>query len=208
MSPPVLTFCSLACIEGVQAVPDHGSSPAGLPGVSLLIKTTNRAIKLTAPSMARHNVWFEVWNIICPLLLSFFLTNASTQALTYLLSRGHPSSVRMDTKRSTEKMSDTRSGLGGRASILRTPSLQRLFHPGHKPQPSVSTPIHFHSTHDSDDSEDEALEDVRMCCDGRHHVSKLERDHIHHRPYYPKRKSRHHQQQRSSARNSQPAPNH
>ncbi|ORZ00755.1 hypothetical protein BCR43DRAFT_561170 [Syncephalastrum racemosum] len=179
-----------ACIEGVQAVPEHASSPAGLPGVSLLIKTTNRAIKLTAPSMARHNIWFE--------------------ALTYLLSRGHPSSLRMDTKRSTENMSDTHSGLGGRASILRTPSLQRLFHPGHKPQPSVSTPIHFHSTNDSDDSEDEALEDVRMCCDGRHHVSKLERDRIHHRPYYPKRKSRHHQQQqqRSSARTSQLAPNH
>jgi transposase len=40
-----------------------------------------------------------------------------------------------------------------------------------------------------DDYDDEALEDVRMCCNGKHHVSKLEKDHTH-RHQYRKRKSR------------------
>lgn len=44
---------------------------------------------------------------------------------------------------------------------------------------------------DLDDDDDEALEDVRMCCNGKHHVSKLEKDHTH-RHQYRKRKSHHH----------------
>lgn len=40
-----------------------------------------------------------------------------------------------------------------------------------------------------DNDYDEALEDVRMCCNGKHHVSKLEKDHTH-RHQYRKRKSR------------------
>jgi transposase len=39
------------------------------------------------------------------------------------------------------------------------------------------------------DEDDKTLEDVHMCCNGKHHVSKLEKDHTH-RHQYRKRKSR------------------
>lgn len=39
-----------------------------------------------------------------------------------------------------------------------------------------------------DDYDHEPLEDVRMCCNGKHHVSRLEKDHTHR--HYRKRKSR------------------
>lgn len=42
---------------------------------------------------------------------------------------------------------------------------------------------------DLEDDDNEPLEDVRMCCNGKHHVSRLEKDHTH-RHHYRKRKSR------------------
>jgi hypothetical protein len=35
--------------------------------------------------------------------------------------------------------------------------------------------------------DDEDIEDVRMCCNGKHHVSKLEKDHLHRHSYRRRR---------------------
>ena len=56
-------------------------------------------------------------------------------------------------------------------------------------QPSSSTFMVTSDDHIDLDDDDEALEDDRMCCNGKHHVSKLEKDHTH-RHHYRKRKSR------------------
>lgn len=52
---------------------------------------------------------------------------------------------------------------------------------------------HHHHHHDEDeyDDDDERLEDLRDCCNGKHHLSHLERDFIKKRPRYPKKSYRH-----------------
>lgn len=47
-------------IEGVTAVPDYTATSYGLPNVSLLVQTSQRQIKLTAPTLEKHDAWFEV----------------------------------------------------------------------------------------------------------------------------------------------------
>ncbi|KAI9496332.1 hypothetical protein BDB00DRAFT_926882 [Zychaea mexicana] len=167
-----------ARIEGVSAVPDHNHPPSpDVPNMSLLIQTANRVIKLTAPNMDRHNVWYE--------------------ALSYLVSRPGGN---VGTEKSSQPK-DAASSNGGARGLVRKPSIQRvqnLFRSGSKTEISATTAesalsnrahTHDHDHDDDYDTEDEALEDVRMCCDGKHHVSKLERDHVDHRPYYRKIRS-------------------
>lgn len=168
---------SIALIEGVTAEPDYTQPPSpGVPNVSLLVKTANRVIKLTAPTMARHQVWLE--------------------SLSYLLSRpsngGDASSSLLD---SIDRRTNGTASVASHHMMRRQPSVQNMFR-------SVTATQHrdLDDDDDDDDFEDEAIEDVRMCCDGKHHVSKLQRDHIHHRPYYRKRQSR--QAQRASNNNT------
>jgi hypothetical protein len=75
-------------------------------------------------------------------------------------------------------------------SILKRASFQRLHDLFHQPSHSVKTNSVNTDLVDLDhvDDEDEALEDVRMCCNGKHHVSKLEKDHLH-RHQYRRRKT-------------------
>ncbi|KAI9270807.1 hypothetical protein BDA99DRAFT_329986 [Phascolomyces articulosus] len=169
-----------AHIESVTAVPDHNHPPSpDVPNMSLLIQTTNRVIKLTAPNLDRHNVWYE--------------------ALSYLVTR--PGAGGNNNDQRSQHAKETTSSHGGSRSIIRKPSIQRvqnLFRSGSKTETSPTTESalsgHQHDHHDRSvddddedmDTDDEALEDVRMCCDGKHHVSKLERDHVDHRPYYRK----------------------
>lgn len=161
-------------IEGVTAEPDYTQPPSpGVPNVSLLVKTANRVIKLTAPTMARHQVWLE--------------------SLNYLLSRpnnGDASSSLLD---SIDRRTNGTASVSSHHIMRRQPSVQNMFR-------SATATQHRDLDDDDDDFEDEAIEDVRMCCDGKHHVSKLQRDHIHHRPYYRKRQSR--QAQRASNNNT------
>ncbi|KAI8371744.1 uncharacterized protein BYT42DRAFT_548560 [Radiomyces spectabilis] len=52
-----------AFIQSAVEIADYTPGPPGLPKVSLLIKTHNRAIKVTAPNMASHRIWLEL--ILC-----------------------------------------------------------------------------------------------------------------------------------------------
>jgi hypothetical protein len=53
-------FFFLALIENISAIPDVSANASGLPNVSLLIQTSHRQLKLTAPTMEKHDLWFEV----------------------------------------------------------------------------------------------------------------------------------------------------
>jgi hypothetical protein len=50
----------LALIENITSVPDYTNANDGTPNVSLLIQTSHRQLKLTAPNMEKHEQWFEV----------------------------------------------------------------------------------------------------------------------------------------------------
>ncbi|KAG0170595.1 hypothetical protein DFQ28_001914 [Apophysomyces sp. BC1034] len=155
-----------AFIESVKVIPDDSQSPSGLPNVSLLIQTGSRQIKVTAPDMNRHELWHE--------------------SLAYLIARA-------GTDTNPDKQHVVRSPS---TSLLRRPSLQHLqdmfqhgqssVHSGHSGHSGSGIESESGFDHDSDDDE---LEDVRMCCDGKHHVSRLEKDHLHRHPYR-KRRSR------------------
>lgn len=159
----------LALIENITSVPDYTNSSDGTPNQSLLIQTSHRQIKLTAPTMEKHELWLE--------------------AITHLLARdGSGKGLLNDTttKKATEN-GNNRSVSSGSNSLLNRPSFRRL-HDIFQ-QPSSAQSMNTTDDHTDYDDDDEALEDVRMCCNGKHHVSKLEKDHQH-RHQYRKRKSR------------------
>ncbi|KAI8095865.1 hypothetical protein BDF21DRAFT_448024 [Thamnidium elegans] len=163
------TKAKSALIENITSVPDYSNATDGTPNQSLLIQTSHRQIKLTAPTMEKHELWLE--------------------AITHLLARdgsGKGLALLNDTKKSENP--NNRSVSSGSGSLLNRPSFRRLHdifqHPSSAPSMVTSDD---HTDLDYDD--DEALEDVRMCCNGKHHVSKLEKDH-NHRHQYRKRKSR------------------
>lgn len=98
-------------------------------------------------------------------------------ALTYLASRGDNEELKNGGRGSLVTSSN--------GSVPRKQSIQRIFKAEHAVTP------HLHQRQDDpDDDSDDGLEDVRMCCEGKHHVSRLERDHVHQRPFYPKRMSK------------------
>ncbi|KAG1149479.1 hypothetical protein G6F37_005077 [Rhizopus arrhizus] len=159
------TKAKSALIENITVIPNHSASPEGLPNVSLLIQTSHRQLRLTAPTMEKHDAWFE--------------------SISHLLSRNAESSIRPPSSRNTNVKSIASTAS---SSLLQRASLRRLHDMFY--QPSVSTTTATHRTElTSPDYEDDPLEDVRMCCNGKHHVSKLEREH-NHRRQYRKRTSR------------------
>ncbi|KAI9027132.1 hypothetical protein CLU79DRAFT_740428 [Phycomyces nitens] len=172
-----VTKAKSAFIESVSTVEDSNPGVAGMPNVSLMIKTNTRLLKVTAPSMERHKVWLE--------------------SLSYLLARANmdqPVAANPESEQQNPRLAVPPSvSSSGRVSLLRKRSIQQiqdLFRSGSNGSRLVaatgrSTPADHHRY----DDDDEALEDVRMCCDGKHHVSKLEKDHLH-RPTYRKRTSR------------------
>ncbi|KAI9279576.1 hypothetical protein BY458DRAFT_532066 [Sporodiniella umbellata] len=148
-----------ALIENITVVPNKSSKIERLPDVSLLIQTTHRQLMLTAPNMEQHDNWLE--------------------AISHLVSRNTESNVQSSNSRNTNTRS-TVSSTGN--SLLQKASLRRLHDKFY--QPSVSTTSATHRTESTNhDHEDDPLEDVRMCCDGKHHVSKLEKAHKHRRQY-------------------------
>lgn len=104
-----------------------------------------------------------------------------------MLTRNGSSGIGLLTDKKADHVANTRSlSSGASSSLLRRPSFRRV-HDIFQ-QPTTCTSSLGASTGDHlDDFDDEALEDVRMCCNGKHHVSKLEKDHPH-RHQYRKRK--------------------
>ncbi|RCI05271.1 hypothetical protein CU098_011562 [Rhizopus stolonifer] len=148
-----------ALIENITVVPNKPTKSDDLPDVSMLIQTTHRQLRLTAPNMEQHNNWFE--------------------AISHLITRNTGSSIQSPSSRNTNTKS-VASSTGN--SLLQRASFRRLHDMFH--QPSISTTTATQRTESTTpEYEDDPLEDVRMCCNGKHHVSKLERDHKHRRQY-------------------------
>ncbi|KAI7906179.1 uncharacterized protein BX663DRAFT_483805 [Cokeromyces recurvatus] len=144
-----------ALIENISIIHDT-SNANGLPDVSLLIQTSRRNLKITAPTIEKHQIWFE--------------------SISYLLTRnGHSSSIGLSNP------NDKSRSISSSVSLLNRPNFRRLHDIFQPPTVSLSTPSMLTSITGNDD--DEALEDVRMCCNGKHHVSKLEKDHTHRHRY-------------------------
>ncbi|KAI8089455.1 uncharacterized protein BX664DRAFT_333054 [Halteromyces radiatus] len=93
------------------------------------------------------------------------------ESLMYLLTRTGQSSMLESTPLPQRSVS---------ASIIRKPSFQRI---NDMFQHSNGSQQHKNND-DDDDDDDEALENVRLCCDGKHDVGRLDKNHTHHRPSY------------------------
>lgn len=102
------------------------------------------------------------------------------------LSSGSVGDNRPNNTNNVKSVSSGASGASG--SILERPSFRRLHDMFYQPSASTATATYGTDNTANDDYEDEPLEDVRMCCNGKHHVSKLEREHNHRQ--YRKRTSR------------------
>ncbi|CAO3620777.1 unnamed protein product [Cunninghamella blakesleeana] len=143
----------------------------GIP--CLLIQTSTRLLKVKAPTRERHEIWLD--------------------SLNYLVSR-QPQPNDSTTTTNTNSLLASPSPLFPQrsvsASILRKPSFQRINdviqrNTGSHTQKQYSQQFHHHHHHnDDDDDDDDELENVRLCCNGKHDVSRLDKNH--HRPYHQK----------------------
>jgi len=61
-SPSHLVSYRLAYIEGIRAVLDPNPMPPGLYQYSIVISTSHREMKITAPTKERHEIWLNVSN--------------------------------------------------------------------------------------------------------------------------------------------------
>lgn len=105
-----------------------------------------------------------------------------------MLSRNGPGGIGLLADKKADHAANTQSfSSGTTGSLLKRPSFRRVHDIFQQPTASTSS-MATSAGDDLDDYEDEALEDVRMCCNGKHHVSKLEKDHVH-RHHYRKRRS-------------------
>ncbi|CAG8621192.1 15966_t:CDS:2, partial [Racocetra fulgida] len=169
--------------ESVKQVIDHNPSPPGLYHMSLVIKTPERELKITARTKERHDYWYQA--------LSYLLqqrpdeSDKANQGQGQGQTPGRPGKMASDP---WDKQPNTRGNLKKKSSFNKIQSIFR------RQDPSSSSPLSSevidgqsqqltvpgtsHNGFDDDDfvdDDDFDLENVRQCCDGRHDVSKLER---------------------------------
>ncbi|EPB89506.1 hypothetical protein HMPREF1544_03589 [Mucor circinelloides 1006PhL] len=137
-----------AFIESVSAVPSHDTT--GASPMSLLIRTPKRDLKITAPSLERHELWLK--------------------SLSFLLHRPNDSSNQIiEEPRLTSDSSVENAGhqQSINSATIDTKASNR----------SISQMMDV-TQYDSDDSDD--VVNIRQCCDGKHDVSTLSRGQHHH----------------------------
>ncbi|KAG2184144.1 hypothetical protein INT44_009159 [Umbelopsis vinacea] len=144
-----------AYVEAVMSVPNRGA--LNDTSASLLIKTPNRELKLTAPDMERHALWYK--------------------SLSYLLDR--PAIEQPSTVSSIDSVQRTQS-----TRLPRKPSFQRMQSLFSRSRPadeasSFTQEVRrevkpsLEEDHEHCESDCESHEDVRQCCDGKHHLHSL-----------------------------------
>ncbi|ORZ14479.1 meiotic cell cortex C-terminal pleckstrin homology-domain-containing protein [Absidia repens] len=178
-----------AFIESMKVVPNPDEH-LGSPQVSIQVSTSEGDMNLTAPDMNTHNTWAES--------LSYILSTSPESPDTRRMMKPRPTLGDEDSSRKKTRTSllqdlfnHTNSSNSTTAS---KPSNNR--HSMHNWPTSSERRHHGDIVEENDSHEDddhvEQLEDLRMCCNGKHHLSHLERDRIHpNRPKYPKRSFRH-----------------
>ncbi|KAI8970085.1 hypothetical protein BDF20DRAFT_102969 [Mycotypha africana] len=198
-----------ALIENIKTVSDHNLNHNDLPNVSLLIQTSYRQLKITAPTIEKHELWLAS--------ISYLLDRVeqgSTAGLT-LLRNANRKIDTMGGSYTTKSISSSLNNGGGSStsgSLFTRPNFRRIQEIFHYPSISTTSNATARSSFvanrasasadhiglgsgriEAIQDDDEAIEDVRMCCNGKHHVSKLEKTHnhqhhnLHHN--YRKRKS-------------------
>ncbi|CAG8527607.1 9436_t:CDS:2 [Diversispora eburnea] len=174
-----------AYIESVRQVVDHNPSPPGLHHMSLIIKTPDRELKITAASKERHEYWYQA--------LSYLLQRPDETNQTQSQASGRPSRMGTDpwdnqpsTNSLNSNTSPNGSLRGGNREVKKKSSFSKLksmFRNPDAPNSPLSTEfiegqpqlVGSSLYNGMDDEDDDDLENVRQCCDGRHDVSKLER---------------------------------
>ncbi|RHZ90036.1 hypothetical protein Glove_9g155 [Diversispora epigaea] len=175
-----------AYIESVRQVVDHNPSPPGIHHMSLIIKTPDRELKITAASKERHEYWYQA--------LSYLLQRPEETNQTQSQAGGRPrvGTDPWDNQPNTNSNTSPNGSLrGGNVREIKKKSsfskLQSIFRRQDAISSSPTSPLSSEfiegqpqlvgssSYNGMDDEDDDDLENVRQCCDGRHDVSKLER---------------------------------
>ncbi|KAI9300434.1 hypothetical protein BJ944DRAFT_244199 [Cunninghamella echinulata] len=154
----------------------------GIP--CLLIQTSTRLLKVKASTRERHDIWLES--------LNYLVTRQPQQPNDASQTLQHSNSLLASPSPIFPQRSVS-------ASILRKPSFQRINdviqqqrNSGSLLQKQYSQQQHQHvHDDDDDDDDDDALENVRLCCNGKHDVSRLDKNHHHHRPSYYQKSIKH-----------------
>ncbi|KAK4511169.1 uncharacterized protein ATC70_012382 [Mucor velutinosus] len=137
-----------AFIESVSAVPSHDTT--GASPMSLLIRTPKRDLKITAPSLERHELWLK--------------------SLSFLLHR--PNDTNNQIIEEPRLTSDSSVENAGHQQSVNSAAIDT------KTSDRSIPHILDVTQYDSDDSDD--MVNIRQCCDGKHDVSTLSRGQNHH----------------------------
>lgn len=137
-----------AFIESVSAVPSHDTT--GASPMSLLIRTPKRDLKITAPSLERHELWLK--------------------SLSFLLHR--PNDTNNQIIEEPRLTSDSSVEHAGHQQSIHSATIDT------KTSDRSIPPMLDVTQYDSDDSDD--MVNIRQCCDGKHDVSTLSRGQHHH----------------------------
>ncbi|CAG8549371.1 9314_t:CDS:2, partial [Acaulospora colombiana] len=181
-----------AYIEAVDQVVDHNPSPPGIYHMSLVIKTPERELKFTAPSKERHDYWYQA--------LSYLLQrHDETGQVGQGQTAGRPSKTGSDPWDNQSHSHNLHTSTSPNGSlkgnnvreVKKKSSFSKLQSMFRRQDASSSLPNSPLSSEFVDgqpqqlvvpsssqgelDDEDEDLENVRQCCDGKHDVSKLEK---------------------------------
>ncbi|CAG8450933.1 4551_t:CDS:2, partial [Cetraspora pellucida] len=169
--------------ESVKEVEDNNPSPPGLHHMSLIIRTPERDLKITARSKERHDYWFQALRYLLQQKLDESDKGNQGQGQGQGQTTGRPGKMASDPwdkQPNTRSLYDSTSPTGSlRGGNLKKKSsfnkIQSIF----RRQDQSSSPL----SSEVIDGQSQQLtvpgmsrnENVRQCCDGRHDVSKLER---------------------------------
>ncbi|KAK9479161.1 hypothetical protein V1514DRAFT_319485 [Lipomyces japonicus] len=158
-----------APIEDVKVVEDDNPFPPGLYHKSLVITTPSRILQVTCQTHERHEVWYSA--------LSFLLlrTNDPTTVTRNVVNEAHASNDR--SKFNTPSLRYHSRPFGGptrHASVNGAGSAHHIIMgpPPVRSRASVST-AELERQLEREEYETEGLENVRVCCNGKHDVSSL-----------------------------------
>ncbi|CAG8722456.1 3321_t:CDS:2, partial [Racocetra persica] len=166
-----------AYIESVKQVIDHNPSPPGLYQMSLVIKTPERELKITARTKERHDYWYQALSYLLQQRPDESDKANQGQGQGQGLIPGRPGKMASDpwdkqpnTRSLYDSTSPTGSLKGG--NLKKKSSFNKIQSIFRRQDPSSSSPL---SSEVIDGQSQQLTVPGTQCCDGRHDVSKLER---------------------------------
>ncbi|CAG8510720.1 23217_t:CDS:2 [Cetraspora pellucida] len=165
-----------AYIESVKQVEDNNPSPPGLHHMSLIIRTPERDLKITARSKERHDYWYQALKYLLQQKTDESDKVNQGQGQSQGQTTGRPGKMASDPwdkQPNTRSLYDSTSPTGSlKGGNLKKKSsfnkIQSIF----RRQDQSSSPL---SSEVIDGQSQQLTVPGTQCCDGRHDVSKLER---------------------------------